>query len=131
LSDLAIDPQVEGDKQKLIAYLTETLRKEMCGVADRSTCYESLLRFTNEYEIPDFRYKKEFLSDIIREQIARRVNKDRVTSVLVKNELTFDQEQKVRDWNLAGVYPNENGLYVNPEELMRPDIFANNYKELF
>ena len=45
LSDLAIDPQIEGDKWKLALFLTNILYKEMCYLKSRSDCYDDMLRF--------------------------------------------------------------------------------------
>lgn len=127
LNDIAIDPQVEGDKQELAKYLTDILYKEMCDYTGKKICYNNLLRFLRKLEIEDFQYKEDFVKDLILERVTRKVLQDKVTSVLLESDITFEQEQEIKSWNISWVYPSEAGLYVNPEELIESEKFAEKY----
>lgn len=131
LNDLAIDPQIEWDKWKLSVFLTDILYKEMCYLKPREDCYDDMLRFLRVLEIEDFSVSEEYIKGLIEEKVRSQVAKNKVTSVRLESELTPEQEKQILSWNILWVYPNESGLYVNPEELMQKDLFAENYINLF
>ncbi len=131
LNDIAIDPQIEWDKWKLATFLTDILYKEMCYLKDYSDCYSDLLRFLRVLEISDFQTSEAFLKEKIREKITEKISKTRVTSVRVKESLSPEDELEIISWNLPGVYASVNGLYVNPEELVNPEIYVEKYISLF
>lgn len=131
LSDLAIDPQIVGDKSKLWEFLTDILYREMCEIQSYSACYDDLLRFLKVLEIDGFEKNQEYITGIIRERITFLISKTKVTSVLLNTQIDVDQEREVLSWNMLWVYPGENWLYVNPEELMDPELFAQKYTEFF
>lgn len=131
LNDIAIDPQVEWDKQELASYLTDILYKEMCDYTWKKVCYNNLLRFLRKLEIEDFQYKEDFVKKLILERVSKKVLQDKVTSVLLRSDISFEQEQEIKSWSIKGIYPSEAGLYVNPEELTESERFSQNYVSLF
>jgi len=131
LNDLAIDPQIEWDKQKLTLFLTNILYKEMCYLRSEKDCYNDMLRFLKVLEIPDFQSEESAVKEKILERVQQRVSQDKITSVKLRDALSPEEEQIIFSWNIQGVYPSEIGLYVNPEELTQKDIFADYYQNLF
>ena len=131
LSDLAIDPHVVWDKERLIDFLTEIVFIETCRNQVEHICYNELLRFLRTLDIPEFRMEEAYITKLISEHIRERVYRDRVTSVRVKSELTPEEEGFFHDISITWVYPTANGLYVNPEELIERERFASVYVELF
>ncbi len=131
LNDLAIDPQIEWNKEKLILFLTDILYKEMCYLKDNSDCYDDMLRFLKVLEIGDFEANEEYLKGRILKRLQQKISKTKVTSVKLLADISPEQEKTVLEWNIPWVYPGINGLYVNPEELKQKELFVNKYIELF
>lgn len=131
LNDIAIDPQIEGDKVKLQEFLTEILYKEMCYINSSRECYNKLLRFLRVLEIPEYVYTEEFIKDIISQNVEQRILKNKITSVKLRETVSPEDELIINSWNLTGVYPSLNWLYVNPEELVNIDVFASRYVSLY
>lgn len=131
LNDLAIDPQIEWNKDKLTLFLTDILYKEMCYLKDNSDCYDDMLKFLRVLEIGDFQVSEEYIKGRIFQKLTEKFSVTRVTSVRLLADISPQQEQTVLSWGLSGVYPSVNGLYVNPEELQQKEIFAEKYRGLF
>ena len=90
-----------------------------------------MLRFLKVLEIPDFEINESYLKEKIAEEVVKRISKNKITSVLVRSELTPEDEKSILSWGIAGVYPTPNGLYVNPEELKERELFAQKYVNLY
>jgi len=131
LNDIAIDPQIEGDKSKLESFLTEMLYKEMCYLKTSLECYNELLKFVRVLEIPDYQNNEIFVKDIISKKLQERISKDKITSVKLRETLSIDDEKTIASWWISWVYPSENGLYVNPEELISVEEFSVKYVSLY
>lgn len=131
LSDLAIDPQIPWNKTELWEFLTDILYREMCEFHSYSDCYSDVLSFLRVLDIEDFKKDELYIKQIISERVGSLISKTKVTSVLLNTEISFEQELEVKSWNMLWVYPSENGLYVNPEELLNPEEFAKKYTEYF
>ncbi len=127
LSDLAIDPHVEGDKERLIDFLTEIVYKETCNGQSYEVCYRELLRFLRVIDIPDFVMQEAYILSIIGERIRDRVYRDKVTSVLLRENLSPEHEVLFLSYNMRWVYPTPIGLYINPEELYERELFIERY----
>ena len=131
LNDLAIDPQIEWNKEKLKVFLTDILYKEMCYLKDASDCYDDMLRFLRVLEIWDFQSDEEYIKWRIRGRLSQKLSQTKVTSVKLLGDISPEEEIEVTSWDIAWVYPGVNGLYINPEELEQKELFANKYVELF
>jgi len=131
LSDLAIDPQIEWDREELWRFLTDLLYEEMCDFETQTSCYNALLRFLRVLEIPDFEYTEDFIKEVIAQRVISRISQNKVTSVLLGRDISIEQETEIKSWNMAGLYPSEAGFYVNPEEITDPEAFAQRYVSLF
>lgn len=117
LNDLAIDPSVKGNKQKLWLFLTDIVYSEICYLKNSWECKKSLQRFLWVLEIFDFQYNEKYLKLKIWEKISQRLSKQNVTSVFLSDKLTPEQAFELERSNLQGVYINWSNLYANPEEL--------------
>ncbi len=124
LNDLAIDPQVEWSKPKLIEFLTDVVYNELCYLKSPIECRNALTKFLWLLEIPDFRMNEWYLKQRIQSRVEERVNRDKVTSVLLRDNLSPEQAFDLDKMNLAGVYVNGVFLYINPEEISDRDFIA-------
>ncbi len=131
LNDLAVDPQIEGDKTKLALFLTNVVYKEICYLASSDDCYNDMLRFLKVLEIPDFEKTENYIKESILKEIQKRLSKNKVTSIRLKDEISPENEKRILSWGISWVYPSESGLYVNPEELVQKDLFAQKYVETY
>lgn len=131
LSDLAIDPQIEGDIWKLQWFLTEKLYEQMCHLKAIDDCYDDLQRFLRVLDIGDFVYEEKFIKAKISSRLQLLLSRTKVTSVKLRDAVSADEENQILTWNIAWVYSNENGVYVNPEEITQKELFAQKYIGLF
>lgn len=131
LNDLAIDPQIEGDKGKLALFLTDILYKEMCHLNSYTDCYDDMLRFMRVLEIEDFDNTQSYVKEKILARVSEKISKNKVTSSRLRENLSPEEIALVLSWNIVWVYPNESGLYVNPEEITQREIFADLYVASF
>ena len=131
LNDLAVDPQIEWDKWKLALFLTNILYKEMCYLKNRNECYNDMLRFLKVLEIPEFETSEVYIKDRVLEEVQKRLSKNKVTSMLLRDDISPDHEKLILSWWIPWVYPSEAGLYINPEELLQKELFSEKYITIF
>jgi len=124
LYDIAIDPQMEWDKEKLALFLEDIVYKQNCYLQNEKTCYDNMLKFLKVLEIPDFTTDKDYLNTLIREELQKRLSKTKVTSVLLATELDNEKMDFISSLSLPWLYPYEKSLYVNPEEIRDEENFA-------
>ena len=124
LNDLAIDPQIDWDKTKLSNFLTDIVYKQTCYLKGKNDCYRNLRRFLWLVSIDDFNLSEDYIKDKIKTKVKEKVNKQNVTSVLLRDNLRKDQTDAFSLLNLAWVYVNETHLYVNPEEVIDKKFVA-------
>jgi hypothetical protein len=98
LNDIAIDPQIDGDKSKLESFLTEMLYTEMCYIKTSKECYDELLRFMRVLEIPDYQNSEVFVKEIISNKIEERISKDKITSVKLRETMSPEDEKTILSW---------------------------------
>lgn len=125
LNDLAIDPQVEWNKAKLASFLTDIVYKQICEYKDKKECKNGILRFLSILDIEDFKQEEIYLKEKIRTKVKEKVNRDNVTSVLLRDDLSEDESYELIRLNLSWVYINDTRLYVNPEEILDKNFIAN------
>ncbi len=131
LMDIAIDPQMVWDTQKLKDFLTDILYLEMCENHSNETCYKKMLRFLKKSEIPAFSFSPQAVKSRISQRLEERLSQTRVTSVLIKENLSPDDEKELLSWRIAWLYPSVNGVYVNPEEIIEKERFLETYSQYF
>lgn len=131
LSDLAIDPQMIWDTEKLRDFLVNILYLEMCQGESQEVCYKKVLRFLKKSDIANFNFSETYIKNLIEEKVESRISKTRVTSVLVRPELSPDDEKVLLSWKIKWLYPNPHGVYINPEELTEVDRLTHLYTTYF
>lgn len=124
LNDLAIDPSLKGDKKKLADFLTDVVYNEICYLKSQNECKVSLTKFLKVLEIPDFRMNEVYVKEQIAKRVAQIVQRTKVTSVLLKDDLDSEEVFALEKANLSWVYINGSNLYVNPEEIVDDDFVA-------
>lgn len=118
LNDLAIDPLAPWNKTKLADFLKDVVYMEICYLKSPNECRTSLNKFLWVLEIPWFRMNEWFLKQKIQERLQEKINRSKVTSVLLKDDLTTEQAFDLDKLNISWVYVNWTNLYVNPEEVL-------------
>ncbi|MDD2486978.1 MAG: penicillin-binding protein 2 [Candidatus Gracilibacteria bacterium] len=124
LSDLAIDPQEIGSKEKLITFLTDTAYDELCQTEQSENCLGNLLNFVKKTELEDFSYDATYIKNKIRDEVKSRVEKKYVDSVSIKSNLTQDEMNKLTDLGFDGLFFVINNLYADPTKIMDEDKFS-------
>lgn len=122
LNDLAVDPSIEWDKQKLSNFLTDIVFNETCYLESTQNCRDNLIKFLKVTSLDDFKNKESYIKSKIYENILEKVNRTKVTSVLLTDNLTNEQAFELERLKLRWVYVNGNNLYVNPEEINEDDL---------
>lgn len=130
LYDLAIDPTVEGDINKLEDFLRDLVYTELCDMVSQNTCYNNVLKFLRVLEIEGFVHDKAFIKKLISDRLISKLSQTKVTSVLVDKELDSEQITKIATLWLVWVYPSGNYIYFNPEEISNPESYASTLSPL-
>lgn len=117
LNDLAIDPSVEWDKTKLVLFLTDVIYLQICDSQSAKDCQKGLNKFLWVLETPNFQMNEVYLKEQIKAYLTEKVSRQKVTSVLLKDNLTTQEAFELEKQQLSGVYVNGTNLYVNPEEV--------------
>lgn len=117
LMDLAIDPSVSGNKEKLSWFLTEVLYKELCELKSGTDCRKWLQKFLKVLEIPDFQNNERYIKDKILLRVSSEIARTKLTSVTINDSLTIEQAFDIEKKNLPWVFVNGALLLVNPEEI--------------
>ncbi len=125
LNDLAIDPSLEWNKTKLANFLSDIVYNEICYLKSANECRKALNKFLWVLETTDFRMNEVYLKDKILSRVNERISRTKVTSVLLKDNLSVEQAFELEKLNISGIYLNGTNLFVNPEEIV-DDVFVAN-----
>lgn len=118
LNDLAIDPTVKWDKVKLANFLTNVVYKQTCYLQTDKICYNNILKFVKKLEIENFNTDEKYVRWIIFEWIKEKLSRLYVNSILITDNVDNNKLSSISSLNLKWIYPNENWLYANPEEIL-------------
>ncbi|MCP4522596.1 MAG: penicillin-binding protein 2 [Candidatus Gracilibacteria bacterium] len=124
LYDIAIDPQIEGSKEKLESFLITLVYKQSCENQTRNSCYRNIVKFLRVLEIEDFQFEEEYIKKLITKQVNKKVYQEFVTSVFIDQELSQENIDTIASYGYAGIYPQFPYLYVNPEEITQIDTIS-------
>lgn len=94
LSDLAIDPQEVGSKEKLETFLADAVFEEICSKEVDDRCIENLFNYLRQASDEDFVANEETVKNRIRDEIKRKISKEFIDSVIVKENLS---EKEIND----------------------------------
>lgn len=128
LSDLAIDPKEVGSKEKLVTFLGDVIFEELCSKGFDEKCAEDVFEYLKQ-PLPDDTtvITTESIKTRIREDVLRKISKEFVDSVIVKENLS---EQEIKDtmplteWS-GSVFSLINGsLYVDPSRIENPELLT-------
>lgn len=121
LYDIAVDPQITWDKQKLWEFLVEIVYNELCLAKTKSKCEANLTKFLKVLEIEDFINDEQFIKELIRDRLITKLVQTKVTSVFIDKELDSEQISKIKISWFKWVYVKGNFIYINPEEFSNVD----------
>lgn len=124
LNDLAIDPSLEWNKEKLWIFLTDIVYDEICYLKSFIDCKRNLNKFLWILENPDFRLNENYLKEKIYLRIKEKITRNKVTSILLKDNLTTEQAFELEKLNLSWIYINWENLFINPEEIVDTDFVS-------
>lgn len=97
LSDLAIDPKEVGSKEKLVAFLTDVVFEEICSKKSDDRCTENLFNYLRQIQDEEFVPTDESVKNKIREDIHRKISKEFIDSVIVKENLNEKEVNDLKD----------------------------------
>ncbi|MFK7780201.1 MAG: penicillin-binding protein 2 [Candidatus Gracilibacteria bacterium] len=117
LYDVAIDPQMKGDKTQLSYFLQDLIYKQICYLKSADECKNNLLKYLRVLEIEDYEHSEKFIKKLLLDKMQEKLRQANVTSVFLDRELNNEQISQVVNLGIAGIYPTGNYLYVNPEEI--------------
>mgnify|MGYP001942307595 CR=1 FL=1 len=117
LYNIAIDPKMEWNKDKLQKFLTEVSYKQLCYLNSKKECYKNLLKFLRVLEIEDFRKDELLIKDLISAYLTPKLNQTKVNSVFIDKELDNEEITQIINLWIKWLYPSWQFLYVNPEEI--------------
>lgn len=128
MSDLAIDPQVTGSKDKLEAFLTDVVFEEICSKKTDDRCVENLFSYLKQAQEDDFIANDTTVKTKIRDDIHRKISKEFIDSVIVKENLSAKEVADLRDitegsGSSFGII--NNSLYVDPTRVENKDALVN------
>lgn len=124
LYNIAIDPQVDANKEKLHIFLTDLVYMQICEGKKQKDCEENLYKFLRVLEIENFIVSKESVKAKISEKIKEKIYQKKLTNVLIDKELDSEQMTAIIAMWLPGIYPQKSYIYANPEEIVDQNITA-------
>jgi len=125
LNDLAVDPKIEWDKEKLWEYLTDIVYRELCFLKNNKKCYENVLKYLKKLQIEDFERNEKYIKEILGKRITKKLSQTKITSVLLAEKIGNEESALLFSKNMRGVYINNTNVYVNPEEVVNPERVSN------
>jgi len=101
----------------LAAFLSEVVFEELCVKQAPEVCYEHLLSFLKETELPDYVYADEYVKAKISEEVKKRVHKEWIDNVLIKENAPQEMLDTVNSLAFSGVYTSLNNIYADPTRI--------------
>ncbi len=130
LYDIAIDPQMPWDKDRLWVFLQDLIYKQICYLKSRKECKNNLFKFLKVLEIEDYEHTEEFIKKLLYDRVKDKISQTKVTSVFLDRELDNEQISRVIYLWLKWIYPTWNYIYANPEEIVDNRIVAGKLAEI-
>lgn len=117
LPDLAVDPKAPGSKDRLYPFLTDATYLDLCQHGSDEKCLESVAAFSKASLPEDAEVTAENAKAAIRKELTRRIEKEFVDFVLVKEALTPDEAREMEAFSSSGFTMLSGNLYANPLEV--------------
>ncbi len=133
LPDLAVDPKAPGSKDRLYPFLTDTVFLDLCQHGSDDKCLESVAAFARASLPAEGVVTAENAKSLIRADLGRRIEKEFIDFVLVKEALSKEEIREMEAFSASGFTLLSNNLYLNP--LAVPDerkpVYAAKLAETF
>ena len=120
LADLAIDPKEIGSKDRLASFLSDLVFEELCVKQAPDACYDHLLGFLKTTELVDYVYSDAYVKGKIEDEVKKRVNKEWIDNVLIKENAPQEMLDSVNSLAFSGVYTSLNNVYADPTQIGNP-----------
>ncbi len=117
LYDVAIDPQMEWDSERLTFFLKDLIFMQICYQQSKRDCKDNLLKYLHILEIEDYKHSEKFIKKLLHEKMQSKLSQKNVISVFLDKELTDNQIEEVINIWIEWIYPSWNFLYANPMEI--------------
>ena len=125
LSDLAVDPQEVGSKEKLATFLTDVVYEEICSKKADDACASNVFDYIKQTQDDEFVVTEANIKARLQDDITKRITKQYVDFVIVKENL--NERELIDAKNLASSSGSAfsvglNALYVDPTKLGDKDL---------
>ncbi|MBP8016591.1 penicillin-binding protein 2 [Candidatus Gracilibacteria bacterium] len=131
LSDLAIDPQEIGNKEKLVTFLTDIVFDELCFGKQSEECVNKIQLFLKkDPSSEESDYNQDNMKEEIKIGIQKKIEKKYIDLVLIKENLTQEEMDKVNNLGLVGIYFVINNLYADPTKITDENYVAKKLNEV-
>lgn len=117
LPDLAVDPKAPGSKERLYAFLTDATYLDLCQHGTDDKCLEAIAGFAKPSLKPDAELAADNAKVAIRAELNRRIEKEFIDFVLVKESLSPDEVKDMELFSGSGFSLLSGNLYLNPLEV--------------
>lgn len=117
LPDLAIDPKAPGSKERLYPFLTDATYLDLCQHGTDEKCLEAVVGFAKPSLKPDTELTADNAKAAIRAELNRRIEKEFIDFVLVKEALSPDEVKDMELFSGSGFTLLSGNLYLNPLEV--------------
>lgn len=117
LPDLAVDPKAPGSKERLYAFLTDATYLDLCQHGTDDKCLEAIAGFAKPSLKPDAELTADNAKAAIRAELNRRIEKEFIDFVLVKESLSPDEVKDMELFSGSGFSLLSGNLYLNPLEV--------------
>lgn len=117
LPDLAVDPKAPGSKDRLYPFLTDATYLDLCQHGTDDKCLEAVAAFAKPSLAPEAVLTAENAKAAIRTELNRRIEKEFIDFVLVKEALTPDETKDMELFSGSGFIMLGTNLYLNPLEV--------------
>lgn len=117
LPDLAIDPKAPGSKERLYPFLTDATYLDLCQHGTDEKCLEAIAGFAKPSLKPDTELTADNAKAAIRAELNRRIEKEFIDFVLVKEALSPDEVKDMELFSGSGFTLLSGNLYLNPLEV--------------
>ncbi len=132
--NFSIDPTEIWDEKKFVDFFTDIVYEHLCEFKKDSVCKKNLLSFLKKDNfdyLEDFYVEEDFIKQLIRDWLKEKLKNKKLTSVLIKTDLTNEEKQKISSLWLSWVYTIANNLYFNPEKIVDRKIVAQRLSNIF
>ncbi len=131
LSDLAIDPQEIWNKEKLVTFLTDIVFDELCFWKQSEECVNKIQLFLKkDPSSEESDYNQDNMKEEIKIWIQKKIEKKYIDLVLIKENLTQEEMDKVNNLWLVWIYFVINNLYADPTKITDENYVAKKLNEV-